>query len=91
VPEEPKGVLVEDGAAALGRDEEAGIELAVEQQQRQARRQRWQYDDQQAGVDLDRPDEERHPRPAHPAPAEVVDRDDEVDRAGERRDRQHVQ
>ena len=91
VPEEPEGVLVEDGAAAVGRDEEAGVELAVEQQQRQPGRQRRQDDDQQRRVDLDRPDEQRQARPAHPVRAQVVDRDDEVDRPRERGDREDVE
>jgi len=69
----------------------AGRRLAVEQQERQAGRERRQDDDQQDRVDLDRPDEQRQPRPAHPLRAQVVDRDDEVDRSRERRDREHVQ
>ena len=39
----------------------------------------------QPRVELDRPDEERHPRPRHPARAQVVDRHDEVHRPGDRR------
>ena len=65
--------------------------LAVEQQQRQPRRERRQHRHEQHGVGADRPDEERHPRPGHALGPHVRDRDDEVDRACERRERQHVQ
>jgi hypothetical protein len=91
VAEEPEGVLVEQRLAAAGREEEARAELAVEQQQREARRERRQDGDEEPRVDLDRPHEERQAHPRHPRGAHVVDRDDEVDRAHERRGREDVE
>ncbi len=93
MPEEPEHVLVEHGAAAAGGLEEvkrAG-ELALEQQHRQPGGQRRQDEQEQPRVDVDRPDEQRHPRPAHAGGAHVLDRDDEVDRAGERGEREDVE
>ena len=49
-----------------------------------------QGQDEQDGVGLDRPDEERNAHPRHPGRAHVVDRDDEVDRSRERRERGQV-
>ena len=91
VPEEPEDVLVEDRAAAVRRVEEVRAGVAVEQHHRQPGRERRQHEHEQPGVGEDRPDEERHPHPGHAGRAHVVDRDDEVDRAGERRDREDVQ
>ena len=65
--------------------------LAVEQEQRHRRRDRRQDEHEQHRVGLDRPDEERDAHPGHPRRAHVVDRDDEVDRPGERRERGQVE
>ena len=92
VPEEPEDVLVEDDVAALRRDEEVRAGLAVEQQQRQpaprapaaratSRTAYVSIDQTKSGIRI-------HVMPAR---AHVVDRDEEVDRAGERRDREDVQ
>ena len=91
VAEEPEDVLPENGAAALRRIEEVRAGLPVDQQQRQAHRERRQHEDQHQGVDLDRPREERQAHPRHSGSSQVVQRDDEVDRTGERRDREDVQ
>ena len=65
--------------------------LAVEQEHRQPGRERGQDDDEDPGVDVDRPDEEGHAHPRHPGRAQPVDRHDEVDRADERRHGEDVQ
>ena len=85
VPEEPEDVLVEERAPAVRRVEEVRARLAVEQHQRQPRRQRRQHDHEHPRVGDDRPAEERDAHPRHAGRAHVVDRHDEVDRAGERR------
>ena len=85
VAEEPEDVLVEQRAAAVGRVEEVRSGLAVEEHHRQPRRQHRQHDHEHPAVGDHRPAEERDAHPGHPRRAHVVDRDDEVDRAGERR------
>ena len=65
--------------------------LAVEQEHRYRRRDRRQHEDEQHGVGLDRPDEQRDAHPGHAGRAHVVDGDDEVDRPGERGQRRQVQ
>ena len=57
MPEEPEDVLVQHRVAALRRDEEVGARLTIEEQHRQARRERRQDGDEQDRVRLDRPDE----------------------------------
>ena len=65
--------------------------LAVEEQQRQRACELRERDQDQDRIDVDRPDEERQPHPAHAGRPQVVDRDDEVDRAENRRDRRQME
>ena len=89
VPEEPEHVLPEERpVVAL---EERRHPLAVEEEHRHGRGDRRQDEHEQDRVGLDRPDEERDAHPGHPRRAHVVDRDDEVDRARERRERGQVE
>src|SRR4051794_41984112 len=65
--------------------------LAVEEQERQRACELRERDQDQDRIDVDRPDEERQPHPAHAGRPQVVDRDDEVDRAENRRDRRQME
>ena len=91
VAEEPEDVLPEECAPSLTGDEEVRARLSVEEQQREAARERRQHEHQQQRVDVHRPDEQRHAHPGHPGRAHVLDRDQEVDRPRERREREDVE
>ena len=65
-------------------------DLAVEEEQRHGRGDGREHEHQQDRVGLHRPDEERDAHPGHAGRAHVVDRDDEVDCAGQRRERGQV-
>ena len=89
VAEEPEHVLPEERPVVAGEEGRPG--LAVEEEERDRRRDRRQDEHEQHRVGLDRPDEERDAHPGHPRRAHVVDRDDEVDRPGERGERRQVE
>ena len=91
VAEEPEDVLEEDRVSPVAGSKKCVPACRSRRSIVRPGRESGQHDDQQRGVDLDRPHEERHAHPCHPGRAQPVDRDDEVDRTDERRDRQDVQ
>src|SRR5438445_414456 len=86
VAEDPEEVLPEQRTPARGRIEKARPGHAVELEERGRDGERGDREEHRDRRDEDVPHEERHAIDRHAGRAELGDRDDEIDRAGRRRD-----
>ena len=85
VAEEPEQVLPQQRVAAFGRVEEVRADQPVDDQQGAGEHHRRHGEDDHERRDQHRPDEERHAVERHAGRALLEDRDDDLDRDGERR------
>ena len=81
---EPEQVLEQQRVAAQRRVEHADLEQVLEQQQDHRHRQHRRRQHVQHRRRIQRPQEQRHPVPAHARRPQLVDRDDEVEPCGDR-------
>ena len=83
-------MLEHNGITATGREEKAGTEELVGEQHRNGASQYRHYRDQEVGRNEPGPDEHRHLQERHVRCAHVYDRNDDIDRAHDRRQTHEV-
>ena len=91
MPEDPEKVLPQQGGTARLRIEEAGPEIAVQEQHDLGRRQGWHGEEDHPGHDQQQPHEEGHPGQGHALAAHTEDRRHNVDAGGDAADATHQQ